>query len=185
MDELSESKIFSCKEYGKAKVYLINQDLFDTATDDQLLILDEQIKVRKDEYGDLTQRAKDMIPKFKEASLGPTNKQLEADLAQTKKEVEEIESKLNPFKKAGTKLVTQKELNDAESKLKKAREEWKRRRKACEQAAGTFAESANMSKKAFMEELGVDTDEANNVVNPMIWWNSKHDPVYWMCCEQA
>jgi len=41
MDELSQAKILSVKEYGKAKIYLINQDLFDTASEDQLTILDE------------------------------------------------------------------------------------------------------------------------------------------------
>lgn len=50
MEELTEAKILTCKEYGKAKIYLINQDLFDTASEDQLTILDEQIKVRKDEF---------------------------------------------------------------------------------------------------------------------------------------
>lgn len=28
MDQLTENQILTCKEYGKAKVYLINQDLF-------------------------------------------------------------------------------------------------------------------------------------------------------------
>jgi len=43
LEELSECKILTLKEYGKAKIYQINQDLFDTATDAQLTILDEQI----------------------------------------------------------------------------------------------------------------------------------------------
>ena len=60
MDELTECKIFTMKAYGKAKIFLINQDLFDTATEDQLTILDEQIKVRKDEWVELTEKAKIM-----------------------------------------------------------------------------------------------------------------------------
>ena len=50
MTDLTEEKIFTLKEYGKAKVYLINQDLFDEASAEQTLILDEQIKVRRDEF---------------------------------------------------------------------------------------------------------------------------------------
>jgi hypothetical protein len=50
MEELAEAKILTLKEYGKAKIFLINQDLFDTASEDQLTVLDEQIKVRKDEF---------------------------------------------------------------------------------------------------------------------------------------
>jgi hypothetical protein len=41
MEELAEAKILTLKEYGKAKIYLVNQDLFDTASEDQLTVLDE------------------------------------------------------------------------------------------------------------------------------------------------
>ena len=68
MDDLSACKVFSVKEYGKSKVYLINQDVFDTATEDQLTTLDEQIKVRKDEFSELTSKNKDLASKLKEAS---------------------------------------------------------------------------------------------------------------------
>jgi len=73
MDELAEAKILTLKEYGKAKVYLINQDLFDTASEEQLTILDEQIKVRKDEFNTLTEENKKLATKFKEVSVGETN----------------------------------------------------------------------------------------------------------------
>ena len=76
MDDLSEAKIFTLKEYGKAKVYLINQDLFDTANEEQLTILDEQIKVRKDEYNALQAETKTLVQKFKEVSIGDTNSKI-------------------------------------------------------------------------------------------------------------
>jgi TBPIP/Hop2 winged helix domain len=41
MDELTANNILSCKEYGKAKVYLVNQDLFQTTTNEELAELDE------------------------------------------------------------------------------------------------------------------------------------------------
>ncbi len=41
MDQLTENSILSCKEYGKAKVYMINQDLFPETNQDQLNMLDE------------------------------------------------------------------------------------------------------------------------------------------------
>ena len=43
MDQLTENQILTCKEYGKAKVYLINQDLFPETNNEQLKMLDEQI----------------------------------------------------------------------------------------------------------------------------------------------
>ena len=53
MDLLTESAILTCKEYGKAKVYLINQDLFPVTSKEQLALLDDQISVRKKEFDEL------------------------------------------------------------------------------------------------------------------------------------
>ena len=58
MDELTANNILSCKEYGKAKVYLVNQDLFQTTTNEELAELDEQIKAHKDEYDELATELK-------------------------------------------------------------------------------------------------------------------------------
>lgn len=41
MDELTASQILTCKEYGKSKVYLVNQELFNETTNEELRLLDE------------------------------------------------------------------------------------------------------------------------------------------------
>lgn len=118
MDELTEAQILTCKEYGKAKVYMINQDLFDTATDEQLLILDEQIKVRKDEWTVLVDSNKNLIGKLKEANIGDTNEVIQANLDKIKKEIADLEAKIDPFKTSGAKLVTVEELKKNADGLK-------------------------------------------------------------------
>lgn len=70
MDLLVESQILTCKEYGKAKVYLINQDCFPETNPDQLKLLDEQIQVRKDELNELEAQLKSNKDQLKEASSG-------------------------------------------------------------------------------------------------------------------
>jgi hypothetical protein len=40
LDDLTDQKILTCKEFGKAKIYLANQDNFPTTSNDQLLKLD-------------------------------------------------------------------------------------------------------------------------------------------------
>lgn len=75
MDELSSSQILTCKEYGKQKVYLVNQELFNETTNDELRILDEQVKVRKDEYDILQTELKALQAKLKEVSVGMTNEE--------------------------------------------------------------------------------------------------------------
>jgi hypothetical protein len=60
MDELTANNILTCKEYGKAKIYLVNQDLFQATTNEELAELDEQIKTKKDEYDVLRTELKQM-----------------------------------------------------------------------------------------------------------------------------
>lgn len=49
LDELTDKlKILTGKEYGKAKIYLANQDNFPTTSTEQLTKLDEKIKSHKD-----------------------------------------------------------------------------------------------------------------------------------------
>lgn len=52
-DLLVESQILTLKEYGKAKVYLINQDLFPETSKEQLAMMDEQIELRREEFNGL------------------------------------------------------------------------------------------------------------------------------------
>jgi len=52
LDDLTDQKILTCKEYGKAKIYLANQDNFPTTSNEQLQKLDQQIKSHKDSLAD-------------------------------------------------------------------------------------------------------------------------------------
>jgi 26S proteasome regulatory subunit, ATPase 3, interacting protein len=47
LDDLTDKKILVCKEYGKAKLYLANQDNFPTTSNEEITKLDEKIKGHK------------------------------------------------------------------------------------------------------------------------------------------
>lgn len=119
MDLLTESSILTCKEYGKAKVYLINQDMFPETSKEQLAMLDEQIQVRKEEYDALVIAQKAVEAEKKKASSGLTNEQLEAKLKEETEYVAKLEAKMAPFKESGAKMITEAELEKAEGALKK------------------------------------------------------------------
>jgi len=88
MDLLVESSILTCKDYGKAKVYLINQDLFPETSQDQLTLLDDQIGVRKTEFEELSTKLKALKDKLKEVTdIGPTNQSISDDLAKHKSDI--------------------------------------------------------------------------------------------------
>jgi hypothetical protein len=51
LDKLTASEFLTCKEFGKAKIYLVNQDRFPETNGCQLLLLDKQIADMKLELG--------------------------------------------------------------------------------------------------------------------------------------
>jgi hypothetical protein len=87
MDELTTEQILTCKEYGKANIYLVNQDLFPETSPDELNDLDDQIKERKDTYDALATSLKSLQGSLKEANGGMTNTELEAEIAQIRKDI--------------------------------------------------------------------------------------------------
>ncbi len=45
---MTTEKVLTCKEYGKAKLYLANQDNLQTASNEELAKLDQVIKEKKE-----------------------------------------------------------------------------------------------------------------------------------------
>jgi 26S proteasome regulatory subunit, ATPase 3, interacting protein len=60
MDDLTVAEILTCKEYGKSKIYVVNQDLFPTVKQEELSVLDEQIKLRKEEFEQMSTELKQL-----------------------------------------------------------------------------------------------------------------------------
>lgn len=48
LDELTDEKVLTCKEFGKFKLYLANQDNFPTTSTAELAKLDDKIKTLKE-----------------------------------------------------------------------------------------------------------------------------------------
>eukprot|EP00347_Sterkiella_histriomuscorum_P019760 403340394 len=167
MDELTTSQILTCKEYGKAKIYLINQDVFETTTNEELQKLDDQIKVRKDEYDLLIAEYKQLQSRLKEVSQGQSNTDMKTEIKNITKDIQTSKVALEPFISGGRKLVTQAEITKADAALKKIQQEWKKRRRACNDIVDQISESAEMNRKDFIKKLGLETDEMYNVVCPI------------------
>jgi len=48
LDDLTDKGVLKCKEYAKSKIYLANQDNFPATSKEELLKIDEQIKLKKE-----------------------------------------------------------------------------------------------------------------------------------------
>jgi len=73
LDLLVEAKTVTLKEYGKAKVFLINQDRFPEVDTSLLEQLDDQINVRREEFNTLSEEAKQLKKQLDDATGSHTN----------------------------------------------------------------------------------------------------------------
>ncbi len=60
LDSLCEEKVLQLKEYGKAKIYLANQENFPVTKPDQLTEIDNRIKLNKDTIDSLQVKIKSL-----------------------------------------------------------------------------------------------------------------------------
>lgn len=78
LEQLVKAKTVTLKEYGKAKVYLINQDRFPEVDPALLDSLDEQVNQRRAKHNELTDKSKALDRQLKENTSSLTNGQLKA-----------------------------------------------------------------------------------------------------------
>lgn len=73
LDMLVEENAITLKEYGKAKVFLINQDRFPEVDTELLGKLDEQINLRREEFNKLNEEAKELKKILEDSTSSHTN----------------------------------------------------------------------------------------------------------------
>ena len=165
-DELVADKILVLKEYGKAKIYVINQDLYpDTSTED-LEKLDDQIKVRKEEMDKFQAQLKELQAEFKKITVEPTNQELDDMIKKLEKEESELSKKVSVFENKKTKTISEEDMKKIEQKCKVYETEWKKRKRGCMDMINTISDGMDKNKKDLIEEIGIETDEDLGVTCP-------------------
>ena len=165
-DELWEDKILIVKEYGKTKIYMINQDIFPDASTEDLDRLDEQISVMKGEWEDLKNQLKELTVEVKRITSEPTNKELDDEIAKLEKEDKNLAKKLKEFEKKRKNAISEEDIKKIEITMQNYEQEWKKRKRGWMEMVDTITENLDKNRKDFMEEIGIETDEANNSLWP-------------------
>lgn len=76
LEMLVAEKVVTQKDYGKAKVFLVNQDNFPDVDPALLDAMDDQINVRRTEYNALAEVVRGIDKELKECCVSSTNKHL-------------------------------------------------------------------------------------------------------------
>lgn len=79
LDTLTEDGLLQAKEFGKATVYLVNQQNIPQVSSEELDKLKEQEKRKKQEHSKLTEELKEMNSYLKSLTGQPSNEQYEAE----------------------------------------------------------------------------------------------------------
>ncbi|XP_037647556.1 homologous-pairing protein 2 homolog [Sebastes umbrosus] len=153
------------KMYGKQKIYFADQSQFKDVNDADLKTMDCQISQLNAEAQSLTQSCRQLNSELKELSSSLTTEEMMSEIKELKAECSGYRARVEKIKSA-TNHVTPEE----KAKVYKDRnvyvKEWKKRKRLASDMMDAILEGYPKSKKQFLEEVGVETDEDCKVTVP-------------------
>ncbi|KAG1836384.1 TBPIP-domain-containing protein [Suillus tomentosus] len=150
------------KTYGKTSFFVANQASIDTVPADKLTELEVECKTVEDSNNVLAVEVKAITAELSKLKNCPTDEELEAQIASTKKEIAQLTDRLVPLR-SGAPLISAEELVKIDADWAKWRAEWTRRRKVFM----TFWQLATDSlppqeAEILLEDLGMEFDTSEH-----------------------
>ncbi|XP_067332093.1 homologous-pairing protein 2 homolog isoform X2 [Channa argus] len=153
------------KIYGKQKIYFADQAQFKDMNDTDLKAMDCQLSELNTEALSLTQTCRQLDAELKELNNSLTTEEMMSEIQQLKEEYSSYRVRLEKIKSA-TNHVTPEEKEKVYKEQKVYVKEWKKRKRLASDMINAILEGYPKSKKEFLEEVGVETDEDCKVVVP-------------------
>lgn len=153
------------KIYGKQKIYFADQAQFKDVNDADLKSMDHQISELSGEVQSLTQSCRQLDAELKELNSSLTTEEMVSEIQELKEECSGYRARLEKIKSASNHITP-----EEKDKVYKERDlyvkEWKKRKRLASDMINSILEGYPKSKKEFLEEVGVETDEDCKVVLP-------------------
>nr|XP_017499217.2 homologous-pairing protein 2 homolog isoform X2 [Manis javanica] len=165
LEQLAQQGKIKEKMYGKQKIYFANQDQFDMVSDADLQALDVKIVALTAKVQCLQQSCRHMEAEFKELTTALTTLEMQKEIQELKEECSGYTERLQNIR-AATNHVTPEEKEQVYSERQKYCKEWRKRKRMATELSDAILEGYPKSKKQFFEEVGIETDEDNNVKLP-------------------
>ncbi|XP_008328226.1 homologous-pairing protein 2 homolog isoform X1 [Cynoglossus semilaevis] len=153
------------KTYGKQKIYFADQVQFQDVSDADLKAMDSQITELSAEAQSLTQSCRQLDAELKELNSSFTTEEMKAEIQELKAECCGYRARLEKIKSA-TNHVTPEEKEKVYKEQTLYVKEWKKRKRLASDMINAILEGYPKSKKEFLEEVGLETDEDCKVVVP-------------------
>ncbi|KAE8283398.1 Proteasome 26S ATPase subunit 3-interacting protein [Larimichthys crocea] len=153
------------KAYGKQKIYFADQSQFQDVKEADLKAIDCHISELSAELQSLTQSCRQLDAELKELSSSLTTEEMVSEIKELKAECSGYTARLEKIKSA-TNHVTPKEKEKVYKERDVYVKEWKKRKRLASDMINAILEGYPKSKKEFLDEVGVETDEDCKVVVP-------------------
>ncbi|EUD64426.1 hypothetical protein C922_05201 [Plasmodium inui San Antonio 1] len=165
MDELSTEKKLQCKEYGKAKVYLVNQREFKSLNMQEMgklkkdiELIREQTEVAKNDLNHFVKIKKKLIQDL----------ELVENVDKYKKEFQLVEEEIKMYEKANKACkLTSDEIDLIKNKHGYLHAMWLKRKRLCVEIIKCVATLTDKDSRGVIFHLGIDVDE--DVVPPSLY----------------
>ncbi|XP_032443949.1 homologous-pairing protein 2 homolog isoform X2 [Xiphophorus hellerii] len=165
MELLAQEGKIKEKMYGKQKIYFADQSQFRDVSDADLKAMDKQISELSAEVQTLTQSCRQLDTELKELNSSLTTEEMMAEIQELKAECSGYRERLEKIKSA-TNHVTPEEKEKVYKERDVYVKEWKKRKRLASDMMNAILEGYPKSKKEFLEEVGVETDEDCKVALP-------------------
>ncbi|XP_078125383.1 homologous-pairing protein 2 homolog [Sander vitreus] len=153
------------KAYGKQKIYFADQSQFKDVNDADLKVMDSQISQLSAEMHSLNQSCRQLDSELKELSSSLTTEEVMSEIKALKAECSGYRVRVEKIKSA-TNHVTPEEKEKVYKEQNAYVKEWKKRKRLASDMMNAILEGYPKSKKQFLDEVGVETDEDCKVVVP-------------------
>ncbi|XP_054274925.1 homologous-pairing protein 2 homolog [Macrosteles quadrilineatus] len=155
-DLVTQQRIYE-KAYGKQKIYCVKQPE-DDGQDNDLAVLEAETEKVTQNYKNVEQEAKEAENSLRELLGAPTTAEAKEQLAKLEEKVETLRTKLAKLSE-NTVLVSPGERTKIKTEHEKLLKEYRKRKRTCMDIINAIMEGYPKSKKALMEEVGMETDE--------------------------
>ncbi|KAM9784807.1 homologous-pairing protein 2 homolog [Syngnathus typhle] len=167
MDLLALEGKIKEKTYGKQKIYFADQAQFKDVNDAELKAMDVRIASLNEEMQALSQSCGQLNAELKELNNSLTREEMVSEIARLRDECSECHKRLDRIKSANN-HVTPEEKDKVLKEHNVYVKEWRKRKRLTSDIMDTILEGYPKSKKEFLEEVGVETDEDYKVVLPTL-----------------
>nr|CBY93773.1 putatuve hop2 protein [Oehlia diaphana] len=155
------------KVYGKQSVYVINQEQFESPSQEELNDMDSKIEELKKEVDKYKEKNRQLTSELAALNNSLTNEQCEERLKVLTEQNRKYEERLKELQ-SGTKQFSVDDAKRIDEKFEKNRKFWRQRKRMFDEIVSTILDAIDMKKKVFEdEELCIERDPIDINEDPL------------------